>query len=68
MATEVAIPTDWNVNTSEAVLSNDPNKIYKEWDYMRKACPVAHVEKHNGYWILSRLVETQAYNDLGTHS
>jgi len=58
MATEVVIPAAWDVNTSEAVMSNDPAKIYKEWDYMRKECPVAHVDKHNGYWILSRFVGT----------
>jgi hypothetical protein len=55
MATaELDIPHNWDVNTSEAVLSNDPAKIYREYDYMRSKCPVAHVNKHNGYWILTK--------------
>lgn len=55
MATaDVEIPKDWNVNDSEAVISNDPEKIYKEYDYMRQSCPVAHVDRHNGYWMLTK--------------
>jgi hypothetical protein len=55
MATaDVQSPLEWNVNDSEAVISNDPAKIYKEYDYMRQKCPVAHVDRHNGYWMLTR--------------
>jgi hypothetical protein len=46
----------WNVNTSDAVTSNDPEKIYKEWDYLRSNCPVAKVDRHcpDGYWLMTR--------------
>jgi hypothetical protein len=55
MATaDIEILKDWNVNDSEAVISNDPQKIYKEYDYMRQNCPVAHVDRHNGYWMLTK--------------
>ncbi|KAF2105622.1 cytochrome P450 [Lophiotrema nucula] len=55
MATaDVKIPHDWNVNDSEAVISNDPQKIYKEYDYMRQNCPVVHCDRHNGSWMLTK--------------
>ncbi|KAF2668462.1 putative cytochrome P450 [Microthyrium microscopicum] len=44
----------WNIDNSAAVVSDDPEKIYKEWDYMRSQCPVAHVNRHDGYWILTK--------------
>jgi hypothetical protein len=39
---------------SEAVWSNDPEKIYAEYDELRKQCPVAWVNRHGGYWLLTR--------------
>jgi hypothetical protein len=70
MATaEVQLPEGWHINNSEAVMSNDPNKIYKEWEYLRSRCPVAHVEPSNpdflteagthGYWMLTKYVKSQ---------
>ena len=50
----VSMPSDWNLNDSEAVLYTDPAKIYNEWDYLRSKCPVAHVDHHRGYWILTK--------------
>lgn len=46
----------WNINDSDAVTSNDPQKIYKEWDYLRNKCPVAKVDRHcpDGYWLMTR--------------
>ncbi|KAL4936397.1 hypothetical protein BDV06DRAFT_227940 [Aspergillus oleicola] len=35
------------------VTSNEPEKIYREYNYLRSHCPVAHVDKHNGYWVLT---------------
>lgn len=41
-------------------MSNDPDKIYKEWNFLRSACPVAKVDVHltegggHGYWMLTR--------------
>ncbi|KAL3459373.1 cytochrome P450 [Aspergillus heterothallicus] len=53
-----AVPQDWDINTSALVTSNEPEKIYREYDYLRTHCPVAHVDKHDGYWVLTR------YNDV----
>jgi hypothetical protein len=49
-----AVPQDWDINTSALVTSNEPEKIYREYDYLRTHCPVAHVDKHDGYWVLTR--------------
>lgn len=47
-------PDDWDINTSAVVTSNDPEKIFREYDYLRTNCPVAHVDRHGGYWVLTR--------------
>lgn len=44
----------WDINDSEAVLRNDPEKIYEEYNYLRSKCPVAHVDRHDGYWLLTK--------------
>lgn len=53
-ATAVHFPADWDVNQGQLVHSNDPEKIYTEYAHLRKTCPVAHVDAHNGYWILTK--------------
>lgn len=45
---------EWNINDSELVNGGDPEKIYKEYNHLRSQCPVAHVDKHNGYWVLTK--------------
>jgi len=40
-AVEEILGAGWNVNDSDAVTSNDPEKIYKEWDYLRSNCTVS---------------------------
>lgn len=50
----LATRDNWDINNSAIVNSDNPEEIYKEYDYIRKQCPVAHVDKHNGYWILTR--------------
>ncbi|KAK7191744.1 hypothetical protein DPSP01_008023 [Paraphaeosphaeria sporulosa] len=45
---------DWDINNSAIVNSDNPQEIYKEYAYLRRQCPVAHVDKHNGYWILTK--------------
>lgn len=56
----VQLTPDWDINKSEAVMSNDPDKIYKEWNFLRSACPVAKVDVHltegggHGYWMLTK--------------
>jgi cytochrome P450 len=55
-AVEQILGEGWNVNNSDAVTSNDPEKIYKEWNYLRSNCPVAKVDRHcpDGYWLMTR--------------
>jgi hypothetical protein len=45
---------DFDIDRSEAVLRNDPEKIYAEYDHLRKSCPVVHTSQYNGYWLLTR--------------
>ncbi len=51
---DVELPHGWDINNSAAVVSDDPEEIYKEWDYLRSKCPVARVDRHDGYWILTK--------------
>ena len=51
---DVELPHRWDINNSAAVVSDDPEEIYKEWDHLRSKCPVARVDRHNGYWILTK--------------
>lgn len=48
-----AVPDDWDVNSSALVTSNEPEKIFREYDYLHTNCPVAHVDRHGGYWVLT---------------
>lgn len=48
------VPNGWDINTSALVTSNEPEKILREYDYLRTNCPVAHVDRHGGYWVLTR--------------
>lgn len=47
-------PNGLNIDSSEAVISNDPAKIYAEYDILRQRCPVAWTNQYNGYWLLTR--------------
>jgi hypothetical protein len=51
---DIELPPGWTVNDSAAVLSNNPDEIYKEYDHLRQYCPVVKVDRHNGYWLLTR--------------
>ena len=42
------------IEESEAVWSNNPAKIYAEYDELRKQCPIVWVNRHGGYWMLTR--------------
>jgi hypothetical protein len=44
----------FNIDDSDAVISNNPAKIYEEYDMLREKCPVAHTTRYNGYWLLTR--------------
>lgn len=45
-----------NIDNNEAVISNNPAKIYKEYDMLRSKCPVAWTNQYNGYWLLTKYV------------
>src|SRR5688572_14285785 len=45
----------FDIHKAEAVIGNDPAKVYEEYRYLRQHCPVAHAsEQYNGYWLLTR--------------
>lgn len=45
-----------NIDNNEAVVSNNPAKIYEEYDMLRSKCPVAWTNQYNGYWLLTKYV------------
>ncbi|KAE8327785.1 cytochrome P450 [Aspergillus sergii] len=59
-ATDIEFPANWDVNNGHLVHSNDPEKIYREYDHLRSTCPVAHVDAHGGYWILTKYTDIKA--------
>jgi cytochrome P450 len=44
----------FDIDQADAVISNDPAKIYDEYRYLRKQCPVVHTSQYGGYWLLTR--------------
>jgi hypothetical protein len=56
-AIEKPFEEGWDVNNSAAVLTDDAEIIYKEWDYLRSRCPVPHIDRHDGYWMLTKFVQ-----------
>jgi cytochrome P450 len=41
-------------NDFDPLITNDPNRIYAEYDSLRISCPVAYTNQYNGYWLLTR--------------
>jgi cytochrome P450 len=50
----------FDIDESDAVISNNPSKIYKEYDFLRQKCPVIHTSRYNGYWLLTRYEDIKA--------
>ncbi|KAI1856728.1 uncharacterized protein JN550_013668 [Neoarthrinium moseri] len=44
----------FDIDKCAAVISNDPAKIYEEYNYLRKHCPIIHTNQYGGYWIMTR--------------
>jgi cytochrome P450 len=44
----------FDINKAAAVVSNDPSKIYEEYRFLRKQCPLVHTSQYGGYWLLTR--------------
>ncbi|KAH8895354.1 cytochrome P450 [Thozetella sp. PMI_491] len=42
------------VGAWEAHFSNDPQKIYEEYRYLRQKCPIIHTNQYGGYWLMTR--------------
>lgn len=51
-ATASAAPFD--IDNAAAVISNDPDKIYEEYRYLRSAHPLIHTSQYGGYWLMTR--------------
>lgn len=45
-----------NIDDNEAIISNNPAKIYAEYDSLRSQCPVAWTNRYNGFWLLTKYV------------
>lgn len=50
-----------NVDDCDAVVSNNPEKIYQEYDLLREKCPVAWTNRYNGYWLLTRYYHSNIF-------
>jgi cytochrome P450 len=51
------VPCDdgtFDIDNSAAVISDSPAKIYEEYRYLRKHCPVIHTSQYGGYWLMTR--------------
>lgn len=56
-ATEEAQPAvtpTFDIDTAQAVISNDPSKIYEEYRFLRRECPLVHTTQYGGYWLMTR--------------
>lgn len=51
---------DFDIDKSSAVISNNPEAIYKEYEHLRSKCPVAWTNEYGGFWLLTR------YEDVKT--
>lgn len=57
VATEEARPAPaatFDIDTSQAVISDDPSKIYEEYRFLRRECPLVHTTQYGGYWLMTR--------------
>jgi cytochrome P450 len=44
----------FDIDNAAAVVSNDPQKIYEEYRYLRQKCPLVHTNQYGGYWLMTR--------------
>lgn len=44
----------FDIDDSAAVMSDEPDKIYEEYEYLRKRCPLIHTRQYGGYWLMTR--------------
>ncbi|CAJ2509980.1 Uu.00g058800.m01.CDS01 [Anthostomella pinea] len=48
----------FDIDQAQAVISNGPSKIYEEYRFLRRSCPLVHTSQYGGYWLMTR------YNDV----
>jgi cytochrome P450 len=44
----------FDIDSSAAVISDEPAKIYEEYRHLRKHCPLIHTSQYGGYWLMTR--------------
>lgn len=44
----------------DPLFTDEPSKIYEEYDRLRALCPVSHTENYGGYWQLTRYEDVKA--------
>ncbi|KAK8060858.1 cytochrome P450 [Apiospora saccharicola] len=44
----------FDIDKAHVVISDNPQKIYEEYRYLRKECPLVHTTQYGGYWLLTR--------------
>ncbi|KAK8009938.1 hypothetical protein PG990_008903 [Apiospora arundinis] len=44
----------FDIDKAQVVVSDDPQKIYEEYRYLRKHCPLVHTTQYGGYWLMTR--------------
>lgn len=58
----------FDIDNSAAVNSNDPSKVYEEYCYLRKQCPLIYTSRYGGYWLLTRYEDVKrAATDSSTY-
>ena len=53
---KIGLEEQINIDDNEAVVSDNPGKIYEEYDMLRSKCPVAWTNRYNGFWLLTKYV------------
>lgn len=49
----------FDIDNSAAVISDNPAKIYEEYRYLRKHCPIIHTSQYGGYWLMTRYADVK---------
>lgn len=48
-----------DIDTSSAVISNEPAAIYAEYDHFRSRCPIAWTNEYGGFWLMTRYADVK---------
>lgn len=58
----------FDIDQAAAVISNDPARIYEEYRYLRKQCPLIYTKQYGGYWLMTRYEDVKrAASDSDTY-